>query len=389
MKSISDSIPHISFAVQFWDKEVKQYGKGDPSFTLVFATQKAAGNILAKGALGFAEEYMDGFVRVEGSFEELMRLGATTFVKDLKVPFGTKLAILQQHVKSLDSLKNTPQNISHHYDRGNDFFRLFLDESLTYSCAYFHTPKDSLEKAQEQKYEHVCRKLGLQNDETIVDIGCGWGGMLIYAAQHYGVKGTGCTLSREQAALATERVKKAGLEGRIEILLEDYRKIKGRFDKFISIGMFEHVGKKFIPVFMETTKNLLKTGGAGLLHTIGKEINTMDDPWTMKFIFPGGHIPILDNIIKVMGEKRLVPVDIENLRTHYAMTLDEWARRFEANMSSVETMFDDRFVRMWRMYLKGSSANFRFGDLRLYQILFTNGLSDEIPLTREYMYKSR
>jgi cyclopropane-fatty-acyl-phospholipid synthase len=386
LTSLADSVPHIPFAVQFWDGEIQHYGKGKPAFSLIIETPRAATRVLTRGALGFGEEYVEGSIKVEGDFGELMRLGTTPVVQDLKVPLRTKLAVLTQHLKSLDSLKNAPGNISHHYDRGNEFFRLFLDNSMTYSCAYFCTPHDSLEQAQEQKYEHICRKLSLKEGESLVDIGCGWGGMLIYAAQHYGINGTGCTLSQEQAGLAREKVKKAGLEGRIEILLEDYRNIKGRFDKFVSIGMFEHVGKKYFPAFMEKTRALLKPGGAGLLHTIGKEIDNPGDPWTMKYIFPGGYIPVLDKIIKAMGEERLVPMDIENLRLHYAETLDEWARRFESNLHEIKKMFDDRFIRMWRMYLNGSSANFRFGDLRLYQILFTKDLNNDLPMTRAHIH---
>ena len=220
-----------------------------------------------------------------------------------------------------------------------------------------------------------------------MDIGCGWGGMLLYAVHHYGVKGLGCTLSVHQADYAKKRVAEEGLEKSITILLEDYRNVKGQFDKYVSIGMFEHVGKGLIPMFMEKTKSILKPGGIGLLHTIGKERDTPFDPWTMKYIFPGGHLPALDHIIRTMGDKSLIPIDIENLRLHYSATLDEWAKRFEKNSDQIKKMFDERLVRTWRMYLRGSSAAFRWGDIRLYQILFTNGLNNSLPMTREHLYK--
>ena len=180
-----------------------------------------------------------------------------------------------------------------------------------------------------------------------------------------------------------------GVPKKIDIILEDYRNIKGQFDKFISIGMFEHVGKGLISTFMEKTKTMLKPGAIGLLHTIGKERDTPTDPWTMKYIFPGGHIPVLDHVIRAMGRTNLVPLDVENLRLHYAATLDEWAKRFEINTGTIEKMFDKKLVRTWRMYLHGSSAAFRWGDLRLYQILFTNGLCNSLPWTREHLYQSR
>ena len=309
-------------------------------------------------------------------------------VQDLKLPLRTKAAVLLQHLRSLNTAKKAPANIARHYDLGNDFFGQYLDESMTYSCAYFRSEADTLEQAQQQKYEHICRKLRLKEGETIVDIGCGWGGMLLYAARHYGVSGVGCTLSENQARYAEERVAREGLKKSITILREDYRNLTGTFDKFVSIGMFEHVGKGFIPAFMEKTGNLLRQGGVGLLHTIGKERDTGEDPWTMKYIFPGAHIPALDRVVRAMGQGRLVPVDIENLRLHYATTLDEWEKRLEARADTVEKMFDAQLVRMWRMYLKGSAAAFRWGDVRLYQILFTNGLNNTLPLTREHLYAS-
>jgi cyclopropane-fatty-acyl-phospholipid synthase len=210
--------------------------------------------------------------------------------------------------------------------------------------------------------------------------------MLLYAARRYGITGLGCTLSKHQAEYASKGVAQAGLQENITILREDYRNITGRFDKFVSIGMFEHVGKRFIPAFMEKTRELLRPGGVGLLHTVGKERHTAGDPWTMRYIFPGAYVPVLDQTIRAMGEGGLVPIDIENLRLHYARTLDEWARRFEMNTQNIEEMFDATVVRMWRMYLNGSAAAFRWGDIRLYQILFTKGLNDTLPLTREHLY---
>ena len=385
---LSDNLPEIPFKVKFWDGETKMYGSNIPAFTLTLKTKTAVKHIFRKGTLGFGEEYAAGNIDVDGDFQQLVRIGIDPAFQDLKLSLNTKIAILLQHIKFSNTLKRSPENIAHHYDLGNTFYKHYLDESMTYSCAYFRSEKDALELAQQQKYEHICRKLLLKKGETLVDIGCGWGGMLLYAARHYGVKGLGCTLSRHQAEYARERVAKEGFEKDITILLEDYRNIKGRFDKFVSIGMFEHVGKNFIPTFMKKMKTLLKQGGIGLLHTIGKECDTPEDPWTMKYIFPGDYLPVLDRVIRIMGEQRLVPVDIENLRLHYAATLDEWAKRFETNAQKIEEMFDERFVRTWRMFLNGSAAAFRWGDIRLYQILFTNGLNNSLPITREHFYQN-
>lgn len=387
LQGLADTFPEIPFEVRFWDGEEKLFGKKPSTFTLHFKQKEAIKRIFAAGSMGFAEKYMAGAIDVEGDFAGLIRIGMDPRVQDMKLSLGTKTKVLLNHLKSLNTTNRSPKNITHHYDLGNDFYRQYLDESMTYSCAYFKTSEDSLEKAQQQKYEHICRKLNLTEGETLVDIGCGWGGMLLYAARHYGTRGVGCTLSPHQFDYTKERVAKEGLEKSVAILLEDYRNMKGQFDKFVSIGMFEHVGKGFIPMFMEKTKSLLKPGGIGLLHTIGKEWNTPEDPWTMKYIFPGGYLPVLDHVVRTMGEKGMVPVDIENLRLHYSMTLDEWAQRFEKNADTIRKMFDEELVRTWRMFLYGSSAAFRWGNIRLYQILFTNGINNGFPLTREHLYR--
>jgi cyclopropane-fatty-acyl-phospholipid synthase len=384
--TLSNNLPDISFEVRFWDGEKNRYGTAAPVFMLTFNTKEAVKRIFSRGAMGFREEYVAGTIDIDGDVQQLLRLGMDLRSHGMKLSLGTIAAILLQHIRSLNTLKRSPGNIAHHYDLGNDFYGQYLDESMTYSCAYFRSDEDTIEQAQQQKYEHICRKLQLKEGETLVDIGCGWGGMLLYASRHYGVKGVGCTLSKNQVAYTRERVAKEGFEKSIDILLEDYRDIKGQFDKFVSVGMFEHVGKGFIPQFMEKARVLLKPRGIGLLHSIGKERNAPGDPWTMKYIFPGGYIPTLDRMISAMGRKGLIPVDIENLRLNYAKTLDEWGKRFEAKAQKIESMFDTRLVRMWRMYLNGSSAAFRWGNIRLYQILFTNGLNNSLPMTRERLY---
>jgi cyclopropane-fatty-acyl-phospholipid synthase len=388
LRIIHKNVSDVPFGVQFWDGDSVYFGSDQPLFTVIFKTERSVRRVFSEGGLGFGEEYVAGNIIVEGDFKELMRLGMDRSMQDMKLSLKTKLALLIRHLQSLNTARGSSKNVSHHYDRGNDFYRLYLDESMTYSCAYFRDGNDSLEQAQQQKYEHICRKLQLREGEALLDIGCGWGGMLIYAARHFGIKGVGYTLSREQTEYARQLVRDLGLERSVEIFLDDYRHITGQFDKFVSIGMFEHVGKGHIPTFMKQVQTLLKPGGVGLLHTIGKERKTSRDGWTMKYIFPGGYIPVLDHIIRVMGKSDFVPIDIENLRLHYAATLDKWVQRFEANANNIVSMFDEKFVRMWRMYLNGSAAAFRNGDLRLYQILFTKGLNNRFPLTRDHLYQS-
>jgi cyclopropane-fatty-acyl-phospholipid synthase len=385
-QTLSSHFPDTPFAVRFWDGDAQVFGNDPPVFTIVFASVEGARAIFSRGATGFREQYVAGTIDVEGDLGQLLQLGMDPYVQNMKLSLKTKTEVFFRYLQSLNTVRRSPKNIAHHYDLGNDFYKTYLDKTMTYSCAYFRKEEDSLEDAQQQKYEHICRKLMLKEGETLVDIGCGWGGMLIYAARRYGVTGVGCTLSENQASYAQERIAQEGLGKNITVVLKDYRNMDGQFDKFVSIGMFEHVGKRFIPEFMRKAKSLLRPGGVGLLHTIGKEQATDRDPWTMKYIFPGGYIPVLGRTINTMGYTGLVPVDIENLRLHYAATLDQWSTRFEAHTSVIEKMFDSKLVRMWRMYLMGCAAAFRWGEIRLYQILFTNGLNNTLPLTRDHLY---
>lgn len=381
------SIPDISFVVRYWDGEIASFGDGEPDFIVTFKTEGALTSTLGRGTTGFREEYASGTIDINGDLRKMMKLGAGETLQGMKLSLRMQLCLLFRALCARNSLKKARSNVARHYDLGNDFYRQYLDESMAYSCAYFKDENDSLEQAQQQKYEHICRKLMLSEGDRLVDIGCGWGGLLVYAAKKFGVRGIGCTLSRYQAEYAKDLVTNAGLTKSVDIVLEDYRNLAGRFDKFVSVGMFEHVGKAFIPTFMKRAKHLLEPGGIGLLHSIGKERATAEDPWTLRHIFPGGYIPVLDEIIRTMGVNGLVPVDIENLRMHYAATLDEWARRFEMNIDKIRRSCDERLVRMWRMYLNGCAAIFRWGDLRLYQIVFTAGLNNSLPLTRQHLYK--
>ncbi|HDZ10643.1 MAG TPA: class I SAM-dependent methyltransferase [Bacteroidetes bacterium] len=378
--------PDLCFEIHFWDGEKNKYGDGEPKTVLKFNTEKSVKRVFSDGYLGFGEEYMNGNIDIEGDFQEPLKIAFDPAFENLKLSLLHKLKVLKNYLATRDTLRRTPENIQYHYDLGNDFYKLWLDKSMTYSCAYFKNETDTLEEAQQQKYEHICRKLLLKAGDTLIDVGCGWGGMMFYAVKHYGVKATGCTLSKQQYAYILEKIKQENLQDSVTVLLKDYRTITGQYDKFVSIGMFEHVGKKFIPTFFDHVQNLLKPKGIGLLHTIGKDTASSPDEWTMKYIFPGGYIPVIDEILNAMGRRKLNFVDVENLRLHYSMTLDEWSRRYETHADDVRKLFDERFVRMWRLFLNGSSVGFRFGNTRLFQIAFTHGLNNEYPLTREFIY---
>jgi cyclopropane-fatty-acyl-phospholipid synthase len=378
--------PEMSFAFKFWDGNSICFGDV-PQVTLWIKHKNALKRIIGNGFLGFGESYTAGELEVEGDLQMLLRLGFSIDFDDDRLSFWEKLRFLGLALLNRDSLRYAPKNISYHYDRGNDFYSLYLDKTMTYSCAYFKNADDSLEQAQLNKYEHICRKLLLKPGESFLDIGCGWGGMLIYAAQKYGITGVGNTLSQNQYDYATHKIEQLGLQGRLKVVYKDYRDLDGTFDKVVSIGMFEHVGKKFIPTFIQKVSDLLKPGGLGLLHTIGKDTPSPVDPWMLKYIFPGGYLPALEEIVCEMGKREFSVLDVENLRLHYAKTLELWAENYERNIKKVRNMFDEAFVRRWRLFLISSAAGFKYGNIRLFQILFSNGLNNTLPITRSHVYQ--
>lgn len=385
-RAIHQAEPDSCFAMEFWDGDRVSYGS-EPVAVLRLRTPEAARRILGGGLMGFGEAYMAGEAEVEGRLDELLRLGLAVDYDRYQVAWWKRLRYAWVWLKCRNTCRRSPKNIAHHYDLGNDFYALYLDRSMTYSCAYFESHEDSLEQAQQNKYRHIARKLRLRPDESLLDIGCGWGGMLIYAAREFGVHGVGVTLSPNQQQYAQAEVERLGLSDRIKILLQDYRDLEGNFDKLVSIGMYEHVGRAYQGAFMAKAAGLLKPGGLGLLHTIGKDAPDFSDPWIQKYIFPGGYLPTMEEISREMGKRGLSIIDVENLRMHYALTLERWAQNFERNLDRVREKFKDSFVRCWRLFLQGSAAGFRYGDSRLFQILFSNGLNNNLPLTRDHLYR--
>jgi len=337
--------------------------------------------LLAFGTLGFCEAYMDGWWEEEnGNLVELIglfyRSNVYSKARD-KVTLGLLLKVITQRLKTIPIwIENSRKNVQHHYDLGNDFYQLMLDPTMTYSCGYRVRETDTLEQMQCQKYELICQKLALKPGESLIDIGCGWGGMLIYAAERYGVKGTGITLSVEQAKLAQERIEARGLGDRIQIIISDYREIQGQYDKFISIGMFEHVGKGNFGTFMRKAGELLTPEGVGLLHTIVTQSKERNGAWVDKYIFPGGYAPQLHELTQELWAAKLPIAHCENLKPHYAETLNRWNQNVQANRDKIMTLapiYDDRFMLMWELYLQSFEASFRYGGLHVYQLLFYRG----------------
>jgi len=379
------SCPDESFAFEFWDGDRISFGK-TPCVTLRLKNKECVKKIIGSGYMGFGESYMGRALEIVGDVQKLFRMGFSINFDENRLSSLDKLRFFIISLLNRDTLLRAPKNISHHYDLGNEFYSFFLDKTMTYSCAYFNKENDSLEQAQLNKYEHISRKLLLKPGDSLLDIGCGWGGMLIYAAQKYGINGVGITLSKNQYEYADRKIKELGLDSQIKVAYKDYRHLNESFDKVVSIGMFEHVGKKFIPIFIKKVSVLLKKEGLGLLHTIGKDTPSSGDPWTFKYIFPGGYLPCLAEIVKEMGKTGFSILDVENLRWHYAKTLEYWVENYELNVKKVRKMFDEAFVREWRLFLNGSIAGFRYGNSRVFQVLFTNGTNNDLPITRAHVY---
>ena len=345
------------------------------------------------GALG--EAFVDGRLDIEGDI-----IDAITSAERLTATGGSPAtariaAAMGSHTPAQDR-----DDIMHHYDVGNDFYGLWLDERLIYSCAYFQTGEETIHAAQRAKLDHVCRKLRLQPGERLLDIGCGWGGLILHAAQHYGVHAIGITLSDNQLALAKQRIAAAGLNGRVEALLLDYRDVPDRlgevsFDKVSSIGMFEHVGQNNFSSYFGVVRRILRNRGLFLNHgitspdanghTVGSGISAFMD----KYVFPHTELPHLHLVLREMAAQNLEVYDVESLRPHYARTLAQWSHRLEAQLDSARRCVGEKTLRVWRAYLAGSSVGFAQGWLNVYQVLAsrqeTAGLT-EFPLTRAWMY---
>jgi cyclopropane-fatty-acyl-phospholipid synthase len=285
------------------------------------------------------------------------------------------------------SLHKSRDNIHHHYDIGNDFYRRWLDDQLVYTCAYFPEPALTLEAAQIAKMDHVCRKLRLQPGQTVLEAGSGWGALAMHMARHYGVNVRAFNISHEQIMLARDHARREGLDDRVEFVEDDWRNIRESCDVFVSVGMLEHVGRKNYRRLGAVIDRCLKPNGIGLIHSIGQNYSRPFNSWIERRIFPGAYPPTLREMMDVFEPRDFSILDVENLRLHYAKTLRHWLERFERSSGVVREEFGDRFVRMWRLYLAGSVAAFESGSMQLFQVLFARGSNHQIPRTRDDVYR--
>jgi cyclopropane-fatty-acyl-phospholipid synthase len=377
------------FTIEYWDGERVDYGSGKPRFILLIKSALVARGILRNPLVRLPEAYVDGDIELHGNLLDLLEFCYHSDEAFLNFSAWQRSVARLWSWRRRNSAAGARRNVSHHYDLGNEFFAIWLDRQMLYSGAYFKNADDDLDIAQEQKLRHICAKLRLAPGKSLLDVGCGWGALALHAARHHRVEVTGITLSEAQRALCNQKAHELALDNRWRVRLQDYRELAGeRFDRVVSVGMAEHVGRAFLPAYAAALARCLHSGGLGVVQTMGKTTRGEVTPWITKHIFPGMYLPTLGEISDHMAAAGLHITDIENLRQHYALTLENWIERFESNLDHIAKMFDERFVRMWRAYLNIACAGFKFGDLNLWQISFSRGREANAPLTRDYLYQT-
>ena len=352
--------------------------------TVSISDRRTLGKLLLSPEIAFGDGYTDGRIAVEGDLVQLIE----NFIRLTRAkPEGWWRKIVTgwlQRVQA-NTLTGSARNIHHHYDLTTDFYRLWLDSRLVYTCGYFPSPSASLEQAQLAKMDYVCRKLQLQPGESVVEAGCGWGALALHMAKNYGVKVKAFNISREQVLVAGELATKEGLSSQVEFIEDDYRNISGQYDVFASVGMLEHVGLENYRDLGQVIHRAIGDSGRGLLHFIGRNRPGTFSPWIRKRIFPGAYTPALREMLDLLEPWNFSVLDVENLRFHYEKTLEHWLTRFEASTDEITKMFGPEFVRAWRLYLAGSIAAFRVGTLQLFQVTFAGPSCRQIPWTRAHL----
>lgn len=383
------------FTIIFPDGSRRNYGVPDPALkpvTIRFADSGVPAFIARNPHVRAAEAFMDGRLVIEqGDIRDLVDLvRANGRWEEARITLrGTKFSLvrdrLRARLQSFNNARASKRNVAHHYDLNDRLYDLFLDADRQYSCAYFTDPGNGLDQAQLDKKAHIAAKLHLKPGQRVLDIGCGWGGMALYLNRVADVDVLGITLSEEQLKVARERAEAAGVSDRVKFELSDYRALEGRFDRIVSVGMFEHVGVPQYPAFFLKCRDLLADDGVMLLHTIGRLGGPgKTDAFTLKYIFPGGYNPALSEIVSASEKARLIVSDVESLRLHYGMTIDHWYDRTMAAKDAIVALYDERFFRMWTFYLAGARAAFLHGNLCNYQVQYIRDRR-ALPITRSYI----
>nr|WP_245156687.1 cyclopropane-fatty-acyl-phospholipid synthase family protein [Clostridium aminobutyricum] len=385
LKKSFEQIDKVPFKVDLMGKDSFIIGDGSPQFTVHINKDINKADLLKSTSLALGEAYMEKAIEIEGDLYTALDCVMSRFDK-----FKVDHKAMSKLIHTSTSASNQKKEVTSHYDIGNDFYKLWLDETLSYSCAYFEKDEDTLYQAQVNKVDYTLKKLNLKEGMSLLDIGCGWGFLLIEAAKKYNIHGLGITLSTEQAAEFKKRIKEEGLEDYLDVKIMDYRDLKKSdltFDRVVSVGMLEHVGRSNYELFMDCASKVLKPEGLFLLHYISGKKENAGDPWIKKYIFPGGTIPSLREIISISFDHDFYTIGAESLRRHYVKTLLHWYNNFEANLDTIKTRFDEKFIRMWELYLCSCAASFNNGMIDLHQILFSKGVNNSLPLTRDYLYQ--
>jgi cyclopropane-fatty-acyl-phospholipid synthase len=372
---IQHSVESAPIRFVLWDGFERPSIGGPPVATIVFKNRRTLAGWVWDADLNFGEAYMSGAVEIRGDLVQALEA-----IYRAQTPAPARRWRLR---RSANDARSARENVHDHYDLGNDFYRLWLDAGMLYTCAYFPTRDETLEEAQAAKLDRICRKLRLERGERVIEAGCGWGALALYMARHYGVTVRAFNISSEQIAFARARAAREGLAGQVEFIEDDYRHVDGACDVFVSVGMLEHVGLPDFATLGAVMDRVLTDRGRGFLHFIGRNQPSPLNPWIRKRIFPGAYPPTLQEVFaRVLEPQDFSVLDVENLRLHYAKTLQCWRERFDASAGQVAAMFDETFVRAWRLYLAGSEAAFTTGWMQLFQVVFARGGSDAIPWTR-------
>ena len=372
--------------IELWDGSRSSRSMVKPVGSLRIGDRGVLYGLILNSSLKFGDYYSEGRLTVAGDLAQVIELTSSGIAHE-QSPLD-KAKDFFELLRSTQNPRFSQRDIHHHYDIGNDFYQMWLDrEAMQYTCAYYHRDTATLEEAQVAKMHHVCRKLDLRPGETVIEAGCGWGGLAVFMAKHYGVNVRAYNLSREQVTHAKAWASRENLDAQVEFVLDDFRNATGQYDALVSIGMIEHIGRGNYRAIGQVVDKCLKENGRGLLHFIGRDRRAPVNQWIARRIFPGTYPPTLKQLGVIFEPAGLSVLDVENLRPHYARTVEDWLERYEASADQVVDMFDATFYRAWKLYLAGSVAAFNLGRLQLFQILFARTGKNPVPVTRAHQYK--